>query len=520
VAVFPTETLALQWIKRAYELGSPSAASLNDNVPDYVEQHSDHLGIMADFNQPFFRCGVRPKDTPGGGGKFGSEPVVWSAALQPGPAQNVTFDGLKTSPPSDSQTRIQFPGSLQWYLITNSGTISIGIAEETPTVDYEVYQAADLSRPVSWYHGETTEWVEKVNTGISTPPVINKYSGKTYAFADPPYYVHVFAVDATGKPNRTWTGPYRISFHLHLCSSPEDRCILLPGKLETYQWPDTFLQPADTIYYALYADTLSNGKSPKASFYLDGIDTALHPFNLVYPEAHQALLTGDGQSLLPWALREEGSHAEPEFGGNTFPHVRLDAPDSMRGEDCGAPFPPPYPQCSKPQRFLLRLKRPDYYQTEPIATYLRYVTSLTYFQARTLECLKEETDVGHDHVFGFFLFDPDLVAPLPCLPDFGCQWIGEFESGDPRRPISQFSGRFETMVVPEIWDADGNDYLALQPQFFVDAPPKASWLSPMSWFEFKPETRVAVLGDKPNGDDSEFWYYLTYDAYKDQVKNK
>ncbi|MDG2304327.1 MAG: hypothetical protein P8R42_06665 [Candidatus Binatia bacterium] len=167
---------------------------------------SDHLPVRGDFNR-------------------------WWEHCRPVEAAEVTISNESASPDylPPGQPIIMWPGSMQWYKITEAGAYSLAVDGPT-AVDFDVYREDDLSRPISSYHGMESEW------------------GTRYSLPDPPYFVRVFAVDAQGKPDRAATGEYGITIHRHMCTSAEDACTVVAGGHHDALWPDfrfTSWDPAD-----------------------------------------------------------------------------------------------------------------------------------------------------------------------------------------------------------------------------------------------------------------------------------
>jgi hypothetical protein len=167
---------------------------------------SDHLPLRGDFNRWWNHC--RPVEA--------VEVAITNESPSP--------DYLPVEQPI-----IMWPGSMQWYRITEVGAYSIRVDGPT-AVDFNVYREDDLSRPISSYHDMESEW------------------GTRYSLPDPPYFVRVFAVDAQGNPDRAATGPYGVTIHRHMCTSATDACPVPAGGDYDSLWPDfrfTSWDPAD-----------------------------------------------------------------------------------------------------------------------------------------------------------------------------------------------------------------------------------------------------------------------------------
>ncbi|HWS90149.1 MAG TPA: hypothetical protein VN282_24480 [Pyrinomonadaceae bacterium] len=474
--------LCMQWIARAYELGDPPPGSEPGDPPYFSTQLSDHLGVKADFNLPFFRCTPREKNVPGGGGENGSEPVKWLPVQDPNFSQDVTFDGFKTG--------IVFPGSMQWYKVNEKGTFSIATSKSN--VAFEVYQERDLSRPVNFFHGEMHAWGED--------PI---FIGKTYKFSEPPYYVRVFPVKDDGTHDRAWVGLYMISFHKHLCKSLADRCMLRAGELEEYEWPDTLLKPEDKLYYRFYADTLSNGKAPKIRFFIETSATVDS-----VPVGHVELLTADAATAIPW-FHTDSSWSDSGPAPNGKKDMRYTAPDTVKGDPCA----PAKHGCSLKKPFTLRVGRSYSFEKTAFTVGMRYETSLNYFRARNLVCIKQNTDVGDDDIWENFKFDSPNAMLSPCLGEVGCTLIGWFDTGQPLG-ISHLRGKYEDNVVPNLWEDEdnpgegGHEYLS---------PMHKKFIGPLPVDFFKKGGSTFHWGTWPDdADETAYWYAMTYEVSHEQ----
>ena len=465
--------LCMQWIARAYELGEP---------PDFSTQLSDHMGVKADFNRPFARCAPREKDQ-GGGGENGSALVKWKEVDDPAFKQDITF--------SDGDTRIKFPGSMQWYKVDEKGTISIGTSKNN--VAFEVYQERDLSRPVNFFHGEMTTW------GTKDQPFI----GKTYKFSEPPYYVRVFPAKDDGTQDRSWHDAYRISFHKHLCKSLADKCMLRAGELEEYEWPDTFLKPEDKLYYRFYADTLTSGKAPRIQFF---IETSTTPASI--PTGSVELLSGDALTAIPWHSMEP-SWGDGDQPANGKEDIRLTAPNTVKGDPCA----PKQFGCSLKKPFTLRVGRAVSFASQAFTVGIRYETSLNYFRAKDMVCIKQNTDIGDDDIWENFKFDMPNAKKSACIGDPGCTLIAWFDTGH-AHGVSHLKGKFEDNVVPNLWEDEDNPGEGGHEYF---SPLDKNSISPLPRDFFKKGIGRFKWGTWPNDiDESIYWYEMTYEISHEQ----
>jgi len=205
------------------DVADPATAERLDYVlvsgtQDFCVQHltrrqvanSDHLLVAVDHNVLSPLCNPRR---------------AWIA-----PPLDQLLDDQAT--PGDDRTKIDLPGSVQWYffdlsqLVGQGGrrqTVSVGVRlgdHFNPVtgggVTFELYDPTDLSRPIPQYRQETTN----LSSLLDREPGL---FGKLYHVPDR-FFVKVFS------PNPLWTGDYSPIVHRHQCQSAEDRCVLWPNE--------------------------------------------------------------------------------------------------------------------------------------------------------------------------------------------------------------------------------------------------------------------------------------------------
>ncbi|MCB1739021.1 MAG: S8 family serine peptidase, partial [Gammaproteobacteria bacterium] len=195
---------------------------------------SDHLPVQANLNRYWHFCRARD-----------AKPVG-----KPELGANNTFDYTG---------EVHFPGSMQWFLITEPGSYSLNVTDSSRYA-FKVYADEDLSRPRPSYHELQSEW------------------GTRYELPSPPYYVRVFASSNGGQSqNRSITGNYQLTIHRHDCTSALDACTVMAGGTNTGVWPDEpftswpLADPhngdgsdAQWFIFTSYSD--DDGKRPRLSF--------------------------------------------------------------------------------------------------------------------------------------------------------------------------------------------------------------------------------------------------------------
>jgi len=222
--VEPDDEVCVQHMRRMYDWVQPPGHPIA----------SDHLPVLADLNGWNNYC------SPLEAGKV--ELTLDSTA------QSVDYVPLEA-------TEILFPGSMQWFEITNEGSYSIDAQAPGSTlvdVAFEVYHPTDLSLPISSFHNKTTDW------------------GIRYHFPDPPYLVRVFAVDGAGRADRTTQGLYALTIHRHACTSADDACSLMAGGSTQAWWPDYkgFTSWSDSADHSCQGSIDPNCTEPDALWFL------------------------------------------------------------------------------------------------------------------------------------------------------------------------------------------------------------------------------------------------------------
>lgn len=161
-----------------------------------------------------------------------------------------------------------------WFKLDEEGTISIGTDNLSPydDLDAEVYHHSDLSTPISAWHGLNTTWVWGGES----------FTGPTYDFNDPPYYIRVAPSSTSGLPADGW-----LSIHKHTCTNPtNDYCLVSNNDAPTQVvWPDgQHVQPfpngtapppahTDSMYFVSTVGNPGDGTHHKAVFTLESDNT-------------------------------------------------------------------------------------------------------------------------------------------------------------------------------------------------------------------------------------------------------
>src|SRR5262249_28321381 len=146
------------------------------------QQLSDHLPIHVDFNLTAPHCSPNEQDPNG--------PLV--VALNP------------QTPVANIPGQIQNPGNMQWYKINQAGTYWINITQRPGQVAFDVYADTALSEPIKPYHNQTD------------PRKGSRFVVKR------PIYIRTYAIDASGKPDRTSVPGYSIRFQRAMGQGPSD----------------------------------------------------------------------------------------------------------------------------------------------------------------------------------------------------------------------------------------------------------------------------------------------------------
>ena len=398
---------------------------------------SDHLPVRGDFNRAWPFCRARDAKEVG----------------DPELGANNTF-----SVPG----RIQFPGSMQWYRITEPGSYSIGVNPES-TFAFQVYDHEDLSRPRPSYHKMESRW------------------GTRYQLPNPPYYVRVFASTDDGHTaDRATTGSYSITIHRHDCTSAEDACMLMAGGVTQALWPDEhFAQwnvndphhdsgpDAQWFIFTTYND--DTGKTPDLSFEYETRCLDHYELEVVeYCPAHglcpnnlHSIVVGSDQlnaavepcELCEFAFDELRGEtnipAPPKPNGKQFFLRALR--DEPQGPGCTVCIPDPNGKCSAPE-----LER---------TVEVRYGTNLTIFYPDTLQLQLSEDDWGDDTDELWFFLDVNVPGPtMQCDSCGGAagnySYLGQVTEGGPSMGVQKMKiHAYVTNLQPNLYsEAEPGSY--------------------------------------------------------------
>ncbi len=436
-----TYTTCAQHMTIAYELSGAGG----------TQPLSDHLPIRGDFNIWSPHC--RPPEAV----------IIDEAVLE---ANDNTFIA---SSATNSDYKIKYPGSMQWFRIEEPGSYSIGVGSD-PEMDFMVYQEEDLSRPRPSYHKMKSEW------------------GTRYYLPKPPYYVRVFATkDAAKVPDREKTGNYLLKVHRHDCTKAWDACAIQAGSwLAPILWPDKhftvwdltdphYEAGPDALWFILTTYVDDKGVRPSLSFghesrWPDNYSMEIAEFcgtSGDCPGPHEILVSSDNFDTGPkltgcelckffaLQLRAETTLKAPDGkqGKAYFLRVLRTVPLGPDGTDC------PVEPCGTPKK-------------ERTAG-VRFGTNLTFFYPDTLELILSEDDFGGDVTDELYYFlDVDGQSPTKTKTS-NYQWLGNFVEGGPKGSVSKMTVRsYVENMHPNIYSAaepnasvDDTD-----PEWFVPRP--------------------------------------------------
>ena len=267
-----TRRLCLQYMKRGIEYFDDTKTSPDADEPT-GEALSDHAPMLADFNFRAPRCGPWPRQdldndpsVPSAQktNTFGPQPVEWD--LTDPNNKDVTFDGNDSSTQEHKNTRIAFPGSMQWYVVFQKTAWRLETEGDVRAI---VYQTRDLSIPSPAFTGSCNNLID--------PQTETPKKSCTYTGQDPPYYIRVFATLSDGlKPDRTRGDmPYKINFHRVDCSTKSEACPLDPGVTFEAQWPAQILNPNeekpdnDTMFFRFVTENSDADEFPAIKFHVE-----------------------------------------------------------------------------------------------------------------------------------------------------------------------------------------------------------------------------------------------------------
>jgi exonuclease III len=467
-----TRRLCLQYMKRGLEYFDDTQAS-DDPTPPTGEALSDHAPVLADFNYRAPRCGPWPRqagdndETVAASQKnnpFGPQPVEWD--LDNPKSKDVTFGGSNNSTQADKDTRIAFPGSMQWYVIFQKAAWRL---ETEGNVRAVVYEAKDLSTPTPAFTGSCIN-----PTGPLTGP---SKKSCTYTGQNPPYYIRVFATASDGlTPDRTKGDmPYRINFHRLDCSTKSEACPLNPGEAFQTQWPAQILNPNaqppdnDMMFFRFVTENSDAGVFPALIFHVEqSLQASPNPLTMSLIDDPPE---GDDIQI---ALNHSPTDAKWK-AGVVMSHAR----DSSPVDPTALPGRLFADGKSLPKHYFFKVHRTSDVNnlgTTPFPIQITYTTNLTYLAPKTMQCFIERTWVGEDDIWLSVL--PNSTS-TSCQKDSNCFMVGDhFVSNDDDSPGPQveiLDGRlfksYTTSMRVNVWeDVIDNDNYRLE-SFDIEALP-------------------------------------------------
>jgi hypothetical protein len=317
----PESQTCMQHITRAYGLAATNGTHL-----------SDHIGVKLDANRAAQYC----------------SPIE--------PYEN---------PPNDDLINgiIQYKGSMQWYRIDQPGCYSIETFPGSGTVEFDVYEAKDLSRPLASYFGEQTEW------------------GLKFALHDPPYYIRVYSKD------RSWVGLYSIRFHLHQGRSPEDSIGLWPAKPYLYTMPNLPLNDENKVWFDFHTGKGETDKLPSLNFFMDHFIDHPYELKLRRSDTLDPLQVSQSRGVSPDFL----SHIRHEFSLDDLPAGKY---------------------------FLVVKPDDDNDQVQGQNFIVEWQTSLTYFHPFQMKCDIQDDWLGDDDIHYQLHIDGTALGGFQYLAEF------------------------------------------------------------------------------------------------------
>jgi len=311
--------LCLQHIRKAWEITDNNGAL----------HYSDHFGVFADFSLKAPLC------SPRSAGK---------------PALNKSISGV-----------ISNPGNMQWYRLDQPGTYSIKVSAAGP-VKFSLYEATDLSRPLSDYFGKISEW------------------GRKFVVPEAPFYIRVFATD------RSHTGTYTLMVHKHRGANRHDALVLDPFIPAKGKIPATPLSTENAVWYEFRAQVTDgpNTLHPRHAIMIGYTDT--EPFDML-------LLTGDTASFIQQARKLKDSWTFPGYR-RIIEHKQLPPKDYYLKVLPLSPNPANH------------------------AFALEWRTTLTHFIPRTMKCVTQTDDIGDDEMYFRMNYDDSVMPNFKKFGDF------------------------------------------------------------------------------------------------------
>lgn len=459
-----------------------------------VRPLSDHLGLRADVNRQASHCS--PNDD---AGLVGPKPITLDIN------GNFGFEGS-----------IAFRGGMQWLKIdaeegwgTGSYVFSViayGLPGENFSVDFDVYEATDLSRPIAAFRNE-----QQVDHGYDVK----------YVLPTPPYYIRVFARHAlTQLPDRTLTGTYTFYVHENRGLSPNDAIGLDPAAPSSYPWPalqlskggspytgtqDNITFTADTeVWYEFYTNTSSGGAFPQVDFLVEnslnlnppGHNNPPFTMKLRSPRpGYPVLASVMDQTHGGWVNGDLTEAYDYDRDGRFDWHL---AAPNLRGNN------------GQPQRYFLTLKRLAPAQLEIIRSVATFRTTLTFITSRLISVLEEFTwGDASDNAFFQWAYDNAGSGNCGTIPGAVCYGGVELDDDYQWGPTdATFAGSFASFLTPNIWDHGlFTSWTQLLPRNGSSIMPMHRDVSGVTqglMFTWGP------TGSNPDDSDTLYWYVLHY----------
>lgn len=251
-------------------------------IPPEFEGLSDHRPVAADLNLAAPQCNPR----------LAHKPV----------SDDMGALGTNDKEAKNFQRELAHPGSMQWWLLAESGTYSVAINPDAVSqgVGFEIYQANDLSRPLEGSYALGTDTILACDYTKVPPNLVqskcHEVESKKYVLPKGPYYVRVFSKD------RGWTGDYSIAFHKYSCKTMADACELLPNAPVDFQFPlGTPINDEDAAWFRIeIREQADSGERQRIRFYAENAADAAWQEPLLVPldsTGTTALSQVDGQPL-------------------------------------------------------------------------------------------------------------------------------------------------------------------------------------------------------------------------------
>jgi hypothetical protein len=202
---------------------------------------SDHSLVAADTNSAFHYCNPRS---------------AWV-----NPPKDGFLDANSAAGPGDT-TRIQFPGSMQWFHVINdvNAAYDIGSSDNALAVTFDVFAPENLSKPIAPY---------KATTDAKMTPEGQPYTTLQYVLPSE-FYVRYRAA-ATNA-----TGDYQPFIHQLRCDRISEACPLQPGQPQLASFPSNQpLGPDDMAWFRIDVnETPDSGVAQTIKAVVDQFDAA------------------------------------------------------------------------------------------------------------------------------------------------------------------------------------------------------------------------------------------------------